>query len=144
MKRFAIAALLAAFGMTTPLLVRAQEPPANTYQPGFWQPVARYDATRSARIRLVNRTDSALQYNLTSELGGTRRLFAGESVILSNVEPDSYVIVYSEDKTEQAGFPVRYRIAVSDNLVTVDIVRSATALGEQTVHLHPNGGIFVY
>ncbi|MDY6782276.1 MAG: hypothetical protein SW833_06955 [Cyanobacteriota bacterium] len=137
-------ALVAALGATTPSLALAQNPPAQTYEPGFWQPVARYNPNSRAEVRLVNRTGRTLFYDLTSDDATSRRLRPGATVLMTNIRPDSYVLVYSEDTSEQGGFPVEYRVSADANRITATISRGATLPGDQTLHLHGNGGIFVY
>jgi hypothetical protein len=137
-------ALLAALGSIASLPVRAQEPPANTYNPGFWQPVERYDPSRLTQVRLVNRSGYILLYSLTTDEAVSRRLLPGGTVVLSNIRPDSYIVVYSSDTAAQAGSPVKYNITVSNNVITTTVTRNPIAPGEQTIHLHPNGGIYVY
>lgn len=136
--------LLAAASAIAPTLVRAQDPPAETYQPGFWQPVARYNPSRLVEVRLVNRSGYTLLYDLTSDEVAPRRLTPGASTVLTNIRPDSYISLYSDDASQAVGLPVRYNVSASDNVVTNVVSRSTTGISEQTMHLHPNGGIYIY
>jgi hypothetical protein len=137
-------ALVAALGIITPSLVQAQDPPAETDETGFWQPVARYNPNSPVQVRLVNRTGYALLYDLTSDEAEPRRLPPGTTVVMTHIRPDSYVVMYSENTNEQGSYPLEYNVTASENSITTTLVRGATLPGDQTLHLHGNGGIFVY
>ena len=54
-------------GLTVPAL--AQNPPARTYQPGYWQPIARVNSKSPVTVTLVNQTKFPLSYSFLDERG---------------------------------------------------------------------------
>lgn len=49
--------------------VFAQNSPARTYQPGYWQPVARVNPGGPVNVMLINQTKSPLKYNFLDDRG---------------------------------------------------------------------------
>ncbi|MDY7012801.1 MAG: hypothetical protein SVX43_04230 [Cyanobacteriota bacterium] len=137
-------ALLATLGVMAPSPMRAQARPVEVSQAGFVQPVARYNPRSTAEVRLVNRSGYTLLYDLTSDEAEPRRLPPGGTVVMTNIRPDSYVLIYSDDASEQGSSPIDFNVTASGSSITTRITRSSTIPGDQTMHLHGNGGIFVY
>ncbi|NJK47787.1 hypothetical protein HC931_06050 [Candidatus Gracilibacteria bacterium] len=52
-KRLIKAIFLAILSLIIPTLLTAQNPPASTYQPGFWQPKARVDLNRPIAMMIT-------------------------------------------------------------------------------------------
>lgn len=109
-----------------------------------WEPIARYNPNASANVRLVNQSGYALLYDMTADETDPMRLGAGRSAQINNISRDSYVVAYSSNTTEIDSEPIDYNVSVSGNTVTVVIRRASIPPGDQTLHLHHNGGIYVY
>lgn len=82
--------LTTAFVGLTPALyatiAEAQDPPATTYQPGFWQPVGRFDPKKPVKVKLVNKTDVALDYDISNlESFPPASVAPGETVLLEKI-----------------------------------------------------------
>ena len=57
--------LLSSLFMATPFSgAIAENPPATTYQSGFWQPVAELDTDKKVTVKLVNQTKIPLEYGV--------------------------------------------------------------------------------
>ena len=48
--------ILLTLGVSPISVVQAQVPSAETYQPGYWQPVARFDTKRIVEVNIINNT----------------------------------------------------------------------------------------
>lgn len=109
-----------------------------------WEPIARYNPNASANVRLVNQSGYALLYDMTADETDPSRLAPGGAAQINNISRDSYVVVYSGNTTEIDSEPIDYNVSVNGNTVTVVIRRASIPPGDHTLHLHHNGGIYVY
>ena len=73
-----------------------QNPPAKTYQPGFWQPIARADATKPIKIKLQNLTNITIDYDITESKTSPVSILPSRVVTLENIQPSSsmYIAIY--------------------------------------------------
>lgn len=153
-KTIAIAILLlstTAFGGVAPSLGQADTPntptSADTYKPGFWQPVARVkDVKDPVRVKFINNTNYVLEYGLTDDrlLGG--KLKPQGSAVMENAPIPSYFFTYSTnpERISDAGLRIKYRIVVTDNLVTVMVTTANDgAPSESTFNIDITGAIYV-
>lgn len=148
-----IAILLAIFTITPSHQILAQNLPAETYQPGYWQPVDRFDVKCSVEVKLVNNTDIPLEYDLTNlESINPQALNAGETETLNNVGDSAHIIVYPTISIEpNSSLPLRFNVKVEkDNKIIVTIKRGKISkddpnfLGHRAIDLQKNGGIYLY
>ena len=151
-----IAILLAIFTITPSyhiLAILAQNLPAETYQPGYWQPVDRFDVKCSVEVTLVNDTEIPLEYDLTNlESINPQALKAGETEILKNVGDSANIIVYPTISIDpNSPLPLRFNVKVEkDNKIIVTIKREQISkddsnfLGHRAINLQKNGGIYLY
>ncbi|MFP4010025.1 MAG: hypothetical protein ACLFV6_18800 [Spirulinaceae cyanobacterium] len=109
-----------------------------------WEPIARYNPNTSANVRLVNQSGFTLLYDMTADETNPIRLAPGGTAQINNLNRDSYVVVYSGNTTEIDSEPVEYDVSVIGNTVNVVIQRASIPPGDHTLHLHHNGGIYVY
>ena len=125
----------------------AQNPPAETYQPGFWQPVARIDLQRSVTVKLNNKTDFALNYTITENKMEPLVIEAEKTATLTDIEIPLYIVIYpSSFITDSSRINLRYDVtADEDNVVTVDIkyIGQDTS-GNRTFNIQKTGAIYVY
>ncbi len=148
-----IAALLAILTIGFPSQIMGQNPPAETYQPGYWQPVDRFDVKRSVQVQLINNTNIPLEYDLTDlESINPQSLKAGETGTLKNFGDSAYIVVYptiSVDPNDP--LTLRFKVKVEeDNQIMVTIKKGEisqndpTFLGHRAINLQKNGGIYLY
>ena len=140
--------LLSPLAFTVPISVMAQDPPAETYQPGYWQPVARFDTKKPVEIKLINQTDLTLEYDLTDlEYINPESLPPGETGTLKNFGDSAYIVVYSKSSADiDSPFTLKFGVDVTDsNVVTVTIDEAEpNFFGHRTLNLQKNGGIYLY
>lgn len=141
--------LLSSLTFTVPISVMAQDPPAETYQPGYWQPVARFDTRKPVEIKLFNKTELPLEYDLTDlEFVNPETLPPGETGTLQNFGDSAYVVIYSIISNTEAEMPftLRFKVNVTDeNVVMVTIEKAEpNFFGHRTLNLQKNGGIYLY
>ncbi|WP_413165060.1 hypothetical protein ACL6C3_02505 [Capilliphycus salinus ALCB114379] len=120
--------------------IAQQQSPASTYQPGFWQPVARVNPNNPVTANIINQSGIPIEYSLTTSPLGTRTVANGSNTQLEDLEKDSYIIINAQSSST----PVQFEITTENNLVNVTVTRSSDLSGESTVHLHPTGAIYKY
>lgn len=119
----------------------AQNPPAETYQPGPWQPVARVNPEANIQVNIINQTGVSLDYSLTTEDFKSQQVPVGETAELTNLPQDAYILI--NPQTSQVS--IKFNIEVTgDNIVNINVQQSDDPSGESTVNIQPNGGIYQY
>jgi serine/threonine-protein kinase len=119
----------------------AQNPPAETYQPGPWQPVARVNPEANIQVNIINQTGVSLDYSLTTGEIEIRQVTAGNTAELTSLPEDAYILI--NPKASQ--FSIKFDIKVTgDNIVNINVQQSDDPSGESTVNIQPNGGIYQY
>jgi hypothetical protein len=132
----------------------SQTPPANTYQEGFWQPIARIeDPQFPITVKLVNKTGLTLDYGLTTDspMEVPQRLEAGETedLVLSNPEAHiSIGYVPSDDRNAEVNFEYNITINSSES-VTFEMVRTdkPDRVGDgigTVINIQSTGAIYIY
>lgn len=134
--------LLLITGGSVSLPLQAQTPPASTYQPGPWQPVARLNPQSPFTVKIVNEARVPLQYDYSEEKLDPQDLPVGASA--DYVHTDQPLPVYvTINSTTEVG--VKYTVTVTDNVATVKIREvSATELPDSTLTINPTGAIYLY
>jgi hypothetical protein len=125
--------------VTTPVL-KAQTPPASTYNPGDWQPVGRVASPKAPiELQLVNKTGLMLEYGLT-DLGFTGKLPPRSSTIRKGVILPDFLLINALEPLVR----LNYDVTVNGNVVTVTIRQAGSGAGDTTINLQQTGGIYVY
>jgi hypothetical protein len=149
----------------TPLVsaprAEAQDPPATTYQPGFWQPIGRFDPQKPVKVKLVNETDLALDFDITNlESMPPASLAPGESTMIENFGNNAYIMVYPDNatpSTPEQSFVLKFTVPVdartqmvgSDNVAMITVTKGDVNIeerfyGHRSINLQPTGAIFFY
>lgn len=138
--RFAGVVLVAS--LTVPAL--AQNPPARTYQPGYWQPSARVNSNLPVTVTLVNQTKFPLTYNLLDERG-EKRLAVGASAQMRIAALPVNIAIYDASSQASAGDDtrLRYETSVAKNSMKVNIVPSTTE-GFNVLNIAKTGAVYAY
>lgn len=152
MKKLISGTLVATLGFTFPVAIVAQDPPARTYQPGFWQPVGRVDINRPVKIQLINQTDLPLEYDFTTSYDvPPQPIKPKQTVTLEEQFPiPAYLLINPSSFIEtppQGALPnLKFNVAVNENnIVTVTIIQvDKNDPGNTTFNLHETGAIYVY
>lgn len=119
----------------------AQDPPAETYNSGPWQPVARVNPEAAIQVNIINQTGANLEYSLTTGEIEIRQVAAGETAELTNLPKNAYILI----NPEMSQFSIKFDIQVTgDNTVNIAVQSSADPSGESTVNIQSNGGIYQY
>jgi hypothetical protein len=127
--------------------ITAQNPPAETYQPGFWQPVARVDLNRPITVKLINESGLAVDYAITEIKMEPILIPEGETVTLENVQPSLYIVVYPNSKNpDSSRIALRYDVEVNeDNVVKVKIKQTEDGTeSHRSFNLQNTGAIYLY
>ena len=121
--------------------LNAQTPPAETYQPGFWQPVARVDINRPIQLQFVNQTGQELEYALTTNQAPPRQLLPQSVAVLREIPIPANVLVNAKSPLTN----LKYAVTVADNVVTVTIRQvNGETPGDNSLSINETGGIYIY
>lgn len=118
-------------------------PPASTYRPGFWQPVARINPKSPVTITLINNTGMNLKYNLLDDKGEVD-LPAGSSKQLSRFSLPANIAIYNSvasDSRMPVGLNFTPSATNNDLQVTIQSVSNGD---DAVVNISPTGAIYVY
>lgn len=128
--------------LTIPVL--AQDPPATTYQSGYWQPIARVNPKSPIIVTLVNQTGKPLKYNYLDGTGESN-LPVGANTQLKNVPLPSNIAIY--DPSPQAASArsggLTYQTSTTSNNIKVIVLPTQSA-GYQVINISKSGAIYVY
>ncbi|ACK64536.1 conserved hypothetical protein [Rippkaea orientalis PCC 8801] len=143
-----ITLLLALLLPILPVKSMAETPPASTYQPGFWQPIARFNPKKTVEVQLINKTELLLEYDLTDlESMNPQQLDPQQTTTLKNFGDTAYIVVYPKTSGDPDN-PMTLKFSVNvdnNNLVQVTIEKSEPSfLGHRVVNLQKSGAIFLY
>lgn len=122
----------------------AQTPPARTYQPGYWQPIARINPKNAVIVTLVNQTKFPLKYNFLDERG-EKNLAVGASTQLKIASLPVNIAIYDGSSHASAGDDTRlsYQTSVTKNAVKLLIVPT-TEDGLNVFNIAKTGAIYAY
>lgn len=146
--QFLTAFLLTTAVVAIPPVTLAQNPPAETFQPGPWQPIARVDATRPVGVKIINQTDILIDYDLTANVNSSPiQIAPGEAATLKTVNIPAYILINrSVSLAEFPTYSLNYAVSVDNNLVTVTVTKIANddSPGYTTLNINRSGAIFAY
>lgn len=156
----AIALLIAAPMGLGPSISQAETPPAQTYQPGFWQPVGRFNPKQAVKVNLVNETGLDLDYDITNlEAFNPDVIPSGSTRLLENIGDNAYIMVYPVDNSSNPdpGYVLRFtvetnprtRMVPADNVATITITKAQPDVeqrfyGHRTINFQKTGAIYFY
>lgn len=127
----------------------AEAPPAQTYKPGFWQPVARFNPKQKVTLKLVNESGVVLNYdNTDSEFSDPKDLGINETDTLSDFGNSAYFMIYpgtTIDPDQPFNLKFAAKVDEAKNLVTVTIMKGDRGfMGNRTVNLQKTGAVYFY
>lgn len=128
---------LGVMGLVSPGM--AQDPPAETYQPGPWQPIARIDPLQPVQVQILNQAGSLLEYGLTDPDAVEQQLpttTTGQTLITSL---PAFLTINTLERAA-----LRYELTVQDNQVQVQVVRINDVVGDRTLNIDDTGAIYIY
>ena len=128
--------------------IYAQNPPAETYQPGFWQPVNRFDIKRIVEVKIINNTDILIEYDLTDlEAIKPQSLEPEQTGMLKGFGNSAYIVIYPLIKKTN-DFNLRFEVTVNenDNIVNISVLKEKKSdfIGHRSVNLQETGAIYLY
>lgn len=121
----------------------AQTPPAETFQPGPWQPLGRINPDRQVDIRLVNQSGLTVEYSPSLNAAAPQILPAGRTAQMIDVAVPSFVLVNAANPQETLWYDIQ--VDEGANTVIVEIQRiDDPAAGYTTLNVHETGAIYAY
>ncbi len=141
MKWTVVGTLMLAIAMatgTTTQPVLSQNSPRPVYQPGPFQPVARFNPKQPVRVQVINQSGLALEYIVTTATG-FRQLAPGGSTSFTIAQvPATLNINPARDRVG-----IRYTVSSANNTVTITVARVSSD-GYRAIDFNEGGGIYVY
>ncbi|MEN9262049.1 MAG: hypothetical protein Q6L60_13910 [Thermostichus sp. HHBFW_bins_43] len=135
------------WGLGSPL-AWGQTATADTFQPGFFQPVARFDPSRPVQVVIINRSDATLEYGITTDLGPDQELLPNEQVTLTLSELPAYLSIHTPNRPPFSEIGLRYVVSAdaAQNRVTVNVAVNLLQEGggDRALDFNPEGGIYIY
>jgi hypothetical protein len=127
----------------------AQDPPAKTYQPGFWQPTARVVVNRPIVIEVKNNTDELIDYNLTTnQVASPVKIEPGKSSSIKDFQLPAYLLInFSSATVDSSQFVLKYEVSVDEktNTLTVKVNKAGGEVpGNRTLNISETGAIYLY
>lgn len=142
--------LLSSLFIATPFSrVLAQDPPATTYQSGFWQPVADFDTTKKVTVKLVNKTKIPLEYGVAGkEEEPSEKIEAGQTGTLENVDNSSNIAVYpgiTIDPDRPIFLKFEVKVDPKTNTINVNVMKAEQGfIGHRSINLQKTGKVYLY
>lgn len=145
----ALFGLSTAFSISTVSPVVSQNPPAETYRPGFWQPIADFNPMKKVTMKFINQTGVPLEYGIVgNEENISEKVAAGETGTLTTLERSANITIYP-DIVVDPDSPTILKFAVSvdkpTNTINVTITKAERGfVGHRSLNLQKTGKIYVY
>ena len=142
-----VSAIMTTISLTVTISLSAQNPPASTYQPGFWQPIARVNPNKPIQINIANQTEFNLEYDLTTNRDNPPRLiFPKETTVIRSFPLPAYILInVSSSEPNSSQINLKYEVTTEDNEVNVKVRPAGNDTpGNTTLNLHETGAIYVY
>lgn len=119
------------------LQVNFQPQSAETFHPGFWQPVARVNPDRPVKLVVVNESNLPLEYGLTT--GATYSAGPESEEVLNSISAPASVLIYSP----AANSSLRYNVSSNNNTVWVRVRASGRDMpGNDSLDIARSGAIY--
>jgi hypothetical protein len=143
------ALLLGAGTVGLPMMAIAQDPPASTYQPGFWQPAARIQINRPITVEIANKTDIAIDFNLTTnQVAPQVQIASGKSEIIKDFALPVYLLINPDPLKDSTQFVLKYDLEVNEknNTLVVNVRKMDTDgnPGSRALNIDNTGAIYIY
>lgn len=117
----------------------AQDPPAETFQPGPWQPVARIDPDQPVQVQILNQAGSLLVYGLTDPDAVELELPPTQIAQIPILSLPAFLTINTIERSA-----LQYDLTVQDNQVTVQVTRINDVVGDRTLNVDDTGAIYIY
>lgn len=135
------------FSMVSLSISKAQNPPAETYQPGFWQPVGRVEVDQLITLKLINDTELIIDYAITNENMEPVSIKPNSTMILEDIEPSLYVVIYPDSNSPNSSqVYLKHNVEVTEeNVIEVTIQKTENGSeSHRTFNLQETGAIYLY
>ncbi|MEB3309603.1 MAG: hypothetical protein VKJ02_05175 [Snowella sp.] len=145
----ALLGLSTAFSFSTFSAAIAQNPPAETYRPGFWQPVADFNPMKKVTMKFINQTGVPLEYGIVgNEENLSEKIGVGETQTLSTLEKSGNITIYPDIAINpDTPFNLKFSISVDQptNTINVKITQAERGFfGHRSLNFQKTGKIYVY
>lgn len=133
-----LALLLSGVGQGDPVLAQ------DSFQPGFWQPVARVDPSKPVQLEIINNSGASLEYGLTTDEYVIAELEPEEQARLRITTLPASLNISTVSRPPFDVLSLLYQIEAVDNLVMVTVSLKDDVEGDRVVDINPEGGIYIY
>jgi serine/threonine-protein kinase len=119
---------------------------AQTYQPGYWQPVARINPKSPFKVKIVNQTKDTIEYAVTTNEFPPRQLYANENTTLTYIPLDANLLINSLAQTDKEfASSLEFEVSAANNTITVTIrPGNGASAGDSTLNIDNKGAIYIF
>lgn len=139
-------AVLSVMGLlAAPILLTAPALAQDTFQPGFWQPIARVNPAQPVRVLIMNNSGASIEFDSFSTLVPLPQLQPSESaVILLDTLPE-FINISALSEPPFSEIPLRFSLSEEPgNTVRVDVsIEFDSFAGDRVVTVDDTGAVYV-
>ncbi|MDX2271257.1 MAG: hypothetical protein NW237_04825 [Cyanobacteriota bacterium] len=128
----------------TPLPSQAQTPAPDTYQPGFFQPVARVNPQKPLQIEIENLSGSTLEYGLSSAEIAPVEMEPGETSRLEKLALPAYINISTPTRPPFSEITLRYDVQAEGNRLKVQVTVKDDVEGDRVLNIDEAGAVYIY
>ncbi|MUG99598.1 hypothetical protein F7734_47900 [Scytonema sp. UIC 10036] len=128
------------------ITVTAQEPPANTYKDGFWQPVARLNSKIPITILIINKADFSIDYGITDAKVKQSLIRPKQNVTLKNLKYPLQLVIYPDyNIAGSANYFLQYTVRLKGQIVEVTVEEADNSNeSHRALDIQETGAIYLY
>ncbi|WP_414753176.1 hypothetical protein [Anabaena sp. CCY 9910] len=145
-KSVIISSLLIATASLNSLTVTAQEPPANTYKSGFWQPVARLNSKTPISILIINKAGFSIDYGITDAKAKQPLIKPKQQVTLRNIKYPLQLVIYPDyNIAGSANYFLQYNVKLKNQILEVTVEEADNPNeSHRALDIQETGAIYLY
>ncbi|MDM9584830.1 MULTISPECIES: hypothetical protein [unclassified Nostoc] len=124
----------------------AQDPPANTYKAGVWQPVARLNIKSPITILIINKAGFSIDYGITDAKVKRPLIKAKQQVTLQNLQYPLQLVIYPDyNIAGSANYFLQYAVKLKDQVVEVTVEEADNAnKSHRALDIQETGAVYLY
>ncbi len=133
--------LISAMSVSVPVFAQDKNPPAKTYQPGFFQPIARIDPHKPVTVQIDNQSGQVLHYGLTISKE-FQEILAHSKAEPTELALPANLLIYPSSADRVS---LKFTVLVKENLITIKVTeQSQDQEGDSALNIKQDGAIYVF
>ncbi len=124
----------------------AQDPPANKYKEGFWQPVARLNSKSPITILIINKAGFSIDYGITDAKVKQPLIRPKQQVTLRSLQYPLQLVIYPDyNIAGSANYFLQYAVKLRDRVVEVTVEEADNANeSHRALDIQETGAVYLY